>query len=103
MNILKSMLLKEKFIYRIIYEGLKCDTHVNLVKKFMPRGIKSRSHIKTDWNKLTNKYAKEFGYSHCLTKSTIILKTSEHLYDFQKLMCSRNYIKLNGIQFQDVH
>ena len=87
--------IDREVIYRIIYEGLKCDMHVNLVKKFMPR-IKSKSHIKTDWNKLTNKYAKEFAKLFSLSyKEYNHLKTSGTSHDFQKLMCSKNYDKIN--------
>ena len=87
--------VNRKTIYEIIAQGLLCDTHVDLVKKYMPR-IKSQSKCKTPWTKITNSLAKEFAEHMGLTyKEYNKLKTSGNGHDFQKLICSRNYEALN--------
>ena len=87
--------VNRKTIYEIIAQGLLCDTHVDLVKKYMPR-IKSQSKCKTPWTKITNSLAKEFAEHMGLTyKEYNKLKTSGNGHDFQKLICSRNYDALN--------
>lgn len=87
--------VNRKTIYEIIAQGLLCDTHVDLVKKYMPR-IKSQSKCKTPWTKITNNLAKEFAEHMGLSyKEYNKLKTSGNGHDFQKLICSRNYDALN--------
>jgi len=87
--------VNRKTIYEVIAQGLLCDTHVDLVKKYMPR-IKSQSKCKTPWTKITNSLAKEFAEHMGLTyKEYNKLKTSGNGHDFQKLICSRNYEALN--------
>jgi hypothetical protein len=87
--------VNRKTIYEVIAQGLLCDTHVDLVKKYMPR-IKSQSKCKTPWTKITNDLAKEFAEHMGLTyKEYNKLKTSGNGHDFQKLICSRNYDALN--------
>lgn len=82
-------------IFEIIGQGLLCDTHIDLIKKYMPR-IKSKSKCKTDWTKITNDLAKEFASVMKLSyKEYNKLKTSGKAHDFQKLICSRNYANLN--------
>lgn len=87
--------LKHEAMFEIIAQGLLCDTHVDLVKKYMPR-IKSESKCKTEWTKTTNKLAKEFAsFMNLSYKEYNKLKTSGNAHDFQKLICSRNYGELN--------
>jgi hypothetical protein len=87
--------INRKTIYEIIAQGLLCDTHIDLVKKYMPR-IKSQSKCKTDWTKITNDLAKEFAEHMGMSyKEYNKLKTSGNGHDFQKLICSRNYDALN--------
>ena len=87
--------LNHETMFEIIAQGLLCDTHVDLVKKYMPR-IKSESKCKTEWTKTTNKLAKEFaGFMNLSYKEYNKLKTSGNAHDFQKLICSRNYGELN--------
>ena len=87
--------VNRKTIYEIIAQGLLCDTHIDLVKKYMPR-IKSQSKCKTSWTKITNNLAKEFSsYMGITFKEYNKLKASGKAHDFQKLICSRNYDALN--------
>ena len=83
-------------MFELLNEGLKCDTHVNLVKKYMPR-IKSMSKCKTEWTKCTNALAKEFADFNGLDyiKGYNKLKATGTAHDFQKIICSRDYSKLN--------
>ena len=82
-------------MFEVIAQGLLCDAHVDLVKKYMPR-IKSKSKCTTDWTKITNELAKQFAsYMGITYKEYNKLKTSGNGHDFQKLICSRNYDALN--------
>ena len=87
--------LSQKAIFEIIAQGLLCDTHVDLIKKYMPR-IKSYSKCKTEWTKTTNELAKAFATHMGITyKEYNKMKSSGNAHDFQKLICSRNYKDLN--------
>ena len=87
--------INRKTIYEIIAQGLLCDTHVDLVKKYMPR-IESEKKCTTPWNKISNRLAKEFAsYMNITFKEYNKLKSSGNGHDFQKLICSRNYELLN--------
>ena len=88
-------ILNHNAMFEVIAQGLLCDTHVDLVKKFMPR-IESKSKLKTEWNTITNDLAKEFANKMGLTyKEYNKTKSSGNAHTFQKLICSRNYDKLN--------
>jgi hypothetical protein len=90
--------LEHKAIFNIIANGLACETHLDLVKKFMPR-IKSKSKCKTDWTKITNNLAKEFAeYMGIDYREYNRLKTSGKAHDFQKIICAREYDKINWNQ-----
>lgn len=87
--------LDHKAMFSILMDGLKCETHVDLVKKFLPR-IKSKSKTTTEWTKITNELAKEFANFMSLSyKDYNKLKASGTAHDFQKLICSRRYDELN--------
>ena len=51
--------LNHDALFELMSSGLQSETHVDLIKKFMPR-IKSNNKCTTTWTTLTNKYAKEF-------------------------------------------
>ena len=87
--------LNQKAIFEVIAQGLLCDTHVDLIKKYMPR-IKSHSKCKTEWTQITNDLAKAFAAQMGITyKEYNKMKASGKAHDFQKLICSRNYKDLN--------
>ena len=87
--------INQKAIFEIIAQGLLCDTHVDLIKKYMPR-IKSQSKCKTEWTKVTNDLAKAFANQMGISyKEYNKTKASGKAHDFQKLICSRNYKDLN--------
>ena len=87
--------IDQKAMFEIIAQGLLCDTHVDLVKKFMPR-IESRSKCTTEWNQITNDLAKGFAKHMGLSyKEYNKTKSSGTAHTFQKLICSRNYDALN--------
>ena len=87
--------INKKAMFEVIAQGLLCDTHVDLVKKFMPR-IESRSKCTTEWNQITNNLAKSFAKFMNLTyKEYNKTKSSGTAHTFQKLICSRNYDALN--------
>lgn len=87
--------INQKAMFEIIAQGLLCDTHVNLVKKFMPR-IKSKSKCTTDWGNITNDLAKSFAkFMNLSYKEYNKTKSSGTAHTFQKLICSRNYDALN--------
>ena len=87
--------LNQKAIFEIIAQGMLCDTHVDLIKKYMPR-IKSQSKCKTEWTIITNDLAKAFASQMGISyKEYNKMKASGRAHDFQKLICSRNYEGLN--------
>lgn len=87
--------LNHEAIFEVIAQGLICDTHVDLIKKYMPR-IKSQSKCKTDWTTITNDLAKEFANQMGISyKEYNKMKASGKAHEFQKLICSRNYEGLN--------
>jgi len=87
--------INQKAIFEVIAQGLLCDTHIDLIKKYMPR-IKSQSKCKTDWTKITNNLAKAFASQMGISyKEYNKMKASGKAHDFQKLICSRNYKDLN--------
>ena len=87
--------LNQKAMFEVIAQGLLCDTHVDLIKKYMPR-IKSQSKCKTEWTTITNDLAKAFASQMGISyKEYNKMKVSGKAHDFQKLICSRNYKELN--------
>ena len=87
--------LNQKAIFEVIAQGMLCDTHVDLIKKYMPR-IKSQSKCKTEWTTITNNLAKAFANQMGISyKEYNKMKASGKAHDFQKLICSRNYKDLN--------
>lgn len=81
-------------VYDVIGQGLLCNAHVELVKKFMPR-IKSMSKCNTEWTKNTNMFAKEFAkYMELSYQDYNKLKASGTAHTFQKLICSQKYDEL---------
>jgi len=87
--------ISHEAMFELIAQGLLSDTHIDLIKKFMPR-IKSEKKCKTPWTKVTNELAKEFAkFSNITYKEYNKLKSSGNGHDFQKLICSRNYDALN--------
>lgn len=87
--------INQKAMFEIIAQGLLCETHVDLVKKYMPR-IESKSKLTTDWNRITNDLAKAFANFMKLSyKEYNKTKSSGTAHTFQKLICSRNYDALN--------
>ena len=87
--------INHKEMFNILVNGLACDTHVDLIKKFMPR-IKSRSKCTTEWTKITNSLAKEFAnYMGISFTEYNKLKASGKAHDFQKIICANEYNNLN--------
>ena len=87
--------LDKEAMFEVIAQGLLCETHVDLVKKYMPR-IKSKSKLTTPWNFITNDLAKEFANTMKISyKEYNKMKSSGNAHTFQKLICSRNYEALN--------
>ena len=86
--------INQKAIFEVIAQGLLCDTHVDLIKKYMPR-IKSQSKCKTEWTQITNDLAKAFATHMGISyKEYNKIKASGTAHDFQKLICSGNYKEL---------
>jgi len=91
--------LDHEEVFDVIVQGMLCDTHVDLIKKFMPR-IKSKSKCTTDWTAITNDLAKAFAKHVGITyKEYNKTKASGTAHEFQKLICSGNYkdLKWNRI------
>ncbi len=87
--------INKEAIFEVIAQGLLSDTHVDLVKKFMPR-IKSSSKCKTDWTQITNQLAKEFAEYMKITYAEYNkTKSSGTAHEFQKLICAKKYDALN--------
>lgn len=87
--------LNREILFTLMAEGMKINTHVELIKKFMPR-IKSGSKCTTDWTRTTNMLAKEFAafmkWSYAEYNK---FKASGTAHEFQKLICGRAYDKIN--------
>ena len=87
--------INREAMYELIAQGLLSDTHIDLVKKYMPR-IESEKKCKTPERKLKNQLAKEFAhYMNMSYKEYNKTKSSGNAHDFQKLICSRQFDKLN--------
>ena len=87
--------IDRKVIYELIKQGIACEEHIELIKKFMPR-IKSKSKLTTDWTRITNQLAKEFAeYLGISAKEYNKFKASGTAHEFQKMICSREYDKIN--------
>jgi len=87
--------INREAMFELIAQGLLSDTHIDLVKKYMPR-IESEKKCKTEERKLKNKLAKDFANFMGMTyKEYNKTKSSGNAHDFQKLICSRQYNKLN--------
>lgn len=86
--------LKRKDMFKILECGLASDTHVDLVKKFMPR-IKASKKCTTEWTIFMNKVAKKFAnYLGVNVAKYNHLKASGTAHDFQKVICGRQYDKI---------
>lgn len=82
-------------IFEIIIEGLKSETHVDLVKKFMPR-IRSVHKCHTPWAEITNALAREFAkYNHWSYREYNHEKATGTAHNFQKIICARQYQDIN--------
>ena len=88
-------IIDHAIMFDLINEGLKCGTHTELIKKFLPR-IETRSKCKTDWRSIRNDLAREFAnYNKLSYKDYNRLKTSGKAHDFQKLICSGRFKDIN--------
>jgi hypothetical protein len=93
--IFKVNAIDRRIMFDLINQGLKCGSHSELIKKFMPR-IKTSSKCTTDWTKITNSLAKEYAnYNKLSYKEYNKLKTSGTAHDFQKLICSGRFKDIN--------
>ena len=92
---MKDRTLDVTKVFDVFKAGLESETHRDLVKKFMPR-IKSSSKKKTDWARITGLYAKQLAkYLGLSYEKYTKLKASGCAHDFQKLICAREYDKIN--------
>jgi len=92
---LGTNVINHEIMFDLINQGLKCSSHVDLIKKFMPR-IKTNSKCTTDWTRITNDLAREYAnYNGLRYKEYNKLKTSGTAHDFQKLICSGRYKDIN--------
>lgn len=87
--------LDNERIYDVLAQGMKCNEHIDLIKKFMPR-IKSYSKVKTDsaviLNDLAKGFAKHMGWN-CAEYNKF--KSSGTAHDFQKVICGGLYDQIN--------
>lgn len=91
--------INHKVIFELIIQGINCEEHIDLIKKFMPR-IKSKSKLITEWNVYSNKLAKEFAkYAKLTAKEYNKFKSTGKAHEFQKLISANLYdnIKWNCI------
>jgi len=87
--------INREVIFDLINQGLKCNAHMELIKKFMPR-IKSNGKCTTDWTRITNMLAREYAnYNGLRYAEYNKLKTSGTAHDFQKLICSGRFKDIN--------
>ena len=87
----KVNVLRKDVMFELIKQGLLCHTHVDLIKKFMPR-IKSNGKCKTSWTRVTNQLAKDFAnYNKMSYEDYNHLKTSGSAHDFQKAICAKRF------------
>lgn len=94
-NTLGTKCINHEVMFTLIAQGMKLDEHVELIKKFMPR-IKSSSKCTTEWTKITNNLAKEFAsFMGCKYSEYNKFKSSGKAHEFQKMMCSKQYDKIN--------
>lgn len=90
--------LDKNVMFELLRQGIACEEHVELIKKFMPR-IKSKSKLKTDWTTITNDLAKEFAtFLGIGVKEYNKFKSGGIAHEFQKKICSGQYDLINWNQ-----
>lgn len=82
-------------MFSILGYGLCFSDSEELIKKYMP-GIRSNNKCKTNRAKALNKIAKDFcAWLNISPKTYRELKSSGTAHDFQKIICSGQYEKIN--------
>jgi len=85
---------KEKF-FDVIALGINDLNSKDLVKKYLPR-IRTNKACTTDWSKKTNALAKDFiMYVGWTPKEYRLFKSTGKAHEFQRLICARDYSKIN--------
>lgn len=87
-------ILSRKHIFSIIGTYLTREDSSNLVKKYLPaiRSSKNLTPKRAKLNHLAKEFAKYLGVTNAEYR---LLKSSGTAHDFQKLMCGREYDKIN--------
>lgn len=94
-QIMNVNVIDMKIMYTLLAQGIKCDEHRELIKKYMPR-IESVKKCKTDWTKFGNEVAMDFAqFVGWTEKEYNEFKSSGVAHDFQKKICGGMYDKLN--------
>ena len=92
---LETNAINRTHMYELLREGISCQEHVELIKKFMPR-IKSSSKLKTDWTKNMNTIGKEFAnFMGWSIQEYNKFKATGVAHNFQKEICGRMYENIN--------
>ena len=92
---LATFCLKPEKIFEVMAQGMECEEHVDLIKKFMPR-IKSFSKVKTDRAYFLNDLAKAFAkYMEWNCAEYNKFKSSGRAHEFQKVICGGLYDNIN--------
>lgn len=82
-------------IYHTLMFGMKYDSSVDLIKKFMPR-IRAEKKCTTEFSELMNRYAKEFArYMKVSYAEYNKFKSSGNAHTFQQLISKQEYDKLD--------
>ena len=93
--VLKTDAINHSIMFDLLNEGLKCNTHSELIKKFMPR-VKSHGKCHTERANILNELAREYANHNKLSyKEYNKIKTSGTAHDFQKLVCSGRFADIN--------
>lgn len=93
--VLGTNTIDRKKIFVLLREGISCNEHVELIKKYMPR-IKSYSKLKTDWTVNLNEIAKDFAeFMGWTAKEYNKFKSTGVAHKFQKDICSGMYENIN--------
>jgi hypothetical protein len=92
---LETNAINRTHMYELLREGISCQEHVELIKKFMPR-IKSSSKLKTDWTKNMNTIGKEFAdFMGWSIQEYNKFKATGVAHNFQKEICGGMYENIN--------
>lgn len=90
-----NVTIDNKILYALLATGLRTKSQADLILKYLPR-IKTISNINSNKSLLQTEMAREFAkYLGLSPRQYNKLKSTGSAHDFQKIICSKEFEKLN--------